>query len=81
MARSALVTLVGNPARSTPNSARLDAALSTLDLMVSVDLYLDETTRYVDVTLPALGFVPVPAGDRTSWPTRRRSIPSRGTQC
>ena len=48
----ALVTLAGNPVRSTPNSARLDAALATLDLMVSVDLYLNETTRHADVILP-----------------------------
>ena len=48
----ALVTLAGNPVRSTPNSARLDAALPTLDLMVSVDLYLNETTRHADVILP-----------------------------
>jgi anaerobic selenocysteine-containing dehydrogenase len=48
----ALVTLAGNPVCSTPNSARLDAALPTLDLMVSVDLYLNETTRHADVILP-----------------------------
>ncbi|HEX6787330.1 MAG TPA: molybdopterin dinucleotide binding domain-containing protein, partial [Acidimicrobiales bacterium] len=32
--------------------ARLDAALPTLDLMVSVDLYINETTRHADVVLP-----------------------------
>jgi anaerobic selenocysteine-containing dehydrogenase len=49
----ALITLAGNPVISTPNSARLDAALGTLDFMVSVDVYLNETTRHADVILPA----------------------------
>jgi anaerobic selenocysteine-containing dehydrogenase len=51
----ALVTVAGNPVLSTPNSGRLDAALSTLDLMVSVDIYLNETTRHADVILPPPG--------------------------
>ena len=48
----ALVTVAGNPVLSTPNSARLDEALSKLDFMVSVDIYLNETTRHADVILP-----------------------------
>ena len=48
----ALVTLAGNPVRSTPNSAGLTPPCTTLDLMVSVDLYLNETTRHADVILP-----------------------------
>ena len=35
----ALVTIAGNPVLSTPNSDRLDAALDSLDFMVSVDIY------------------------------------------
>jgi anaerobic selenocysteine-containing dehydrogenase len=49
----ALVTLAGNPILSTPNSERLDAALQSLEFMVSLDLYLNETTRHADVILPA----------------------------
>jgi anaerobic selenocysteine-containing dehydrogenase len=49
----ALVTIAGNPVLSTPNGARLDAALDTLDFMVSVDIYLNETTRHADVILPS----------------------------
>lgn len=49
----ALITLAGNPVISTPNSGRVDAALDTLDFMVSVDVYLNETTRHADVILPA----------------------------
>ncbi len=48
----ALVTVAGNPAVSTPNSERLAAALETLDFMVSVDVYVNETTRHADVILP-----------------------------
>jgi anaerobic selenocysteine-containing dehydrogenase len=47
-----LVTVAGNPVLSTPNSVQLDAALSQLDFMVSVDMYLNETTRHADVILP-----------------------------
>jgi anaerobic selenocysteine-containing dehydrogenase len=49
----ALVTFGGNPCASTPNVARLTTALESLDFMVSVDLYLHETSRLADVVLPA----------------------------
>ena len=48
----ALVTLAGNPVLSTPNSEQLARALDELDFMVSIDLYLNETTRHADVILP-----------------------------
>ncbi|MFC0038469.1 molybdopterin-dependent oxidoreductase [Actinomadura rayongensis] len=48
----ALITIGGNPALSAPNAARLDRALGTLDFMVSVDPYLNETTRHAHVVLP-----------------------------
>jgi anaerobic selenocysteine-containing dehydrogenase len=47
-----LITLSGNPVVSTPNSGRLDQALEKLDFMVSVDVYVNETTRHADVILP-----------------------------
>ncbi|MEU4564150.1 molybdopterin oxidoreductase family protein [Actinoplanes sp. NPDC023936] len=50
----ALLTVAGNPVLSTPNSGRLDRALGGLDFMVSVDPYLNETTRHADVVLPPL---------------------------
>ncbi|MEO6029302.1 MAG: molybdopterin dinucleotide binding domain-containing protein, partial [Candidatus Binatia bacterium] len=49
----ALVTVAGNPVLSTPNGGRLTAALGTLDFMVSVDIYQNETTRHANVILPA----------------------------
>lgn len=50
----ALFTIAGNPVLSTPNGARLDRALGTLDFMVSLDVYLNETTRHADVIFPGL---------------------------
>jgi anaerobic selenocysteine-containing dehydrogenase len=47
-----LVTVAGNPALSTPDAGRLDAALATLDAYVAVDPYVNETTRLADVILP-----------------------------
>ena len=52
----AVITVAGNPVLSTPNSGRLDAALAGLEFMVSVDPYVNETTRHADVILP----VPTP---------------------
>jgi anaerobic selenocysteine-containing dehydrogenase len=48
----ALVTLAGNPVLSVPGGERLDKALAGLDFMVSVDIYLNETTRHAHVVLP-----------------------------
>jgi anaerobic selenocysteine-containing dehydrogenase len=49
----ALITISGNPVVSTPNSGRLEAALRELEFRVSVDVYVNETTRHADVILPA----------------------------
>jgi anaerobic selenocysteine-containing dehydrogenase len=48
----ALVTLAGNPVLSTPHSEQLAVALDELEFMVSIDLYLNETTSHADVILP-----------------------------
>ena len=48
----ALVTAAGNPVLSTPDGVRLDDALAGLDFMVSIDFYVNETTRHADVILP-----------------------------
>lgn len=47
-----LLTIAGNPALSAPGSDQLQRALGRLELMVSVDFYLNETTRHADVILP-----------------------------
>ncbi|WP_225731947.1 MULTISPECIES: molybdopterin-dependent oxidoreductase [unclassified Nocardia] len=48
----ALITVAGNPVLSAPSGARLDTACAELEFMVSVDRYLNETTRHADVILP-----------------------------
>jgi anaerobic selenocysteine-containing dehydrogenase len=48
----ALITIAANPVLSAPNGPRLAAALGQLDFMVSLDIYLNETTRHADVILP-----------------------------
>jgi anaerobic selenocysteine-containing dehydrogenase len=51
----ALITQAGNPLVSTPNSGRLAKAVEQLDFMLSIDIYVNETTRHADVVLPAPG--------------------------
>ena len=48
----ALVTFAGNPVLSTPNGRRLAAAIERLEFRVSIDLYINETTRLADLILP-----------------------------
>jgi anaerobic selenocysteine-containing dehydrogenase len=48
----ALITVAGNPVLSTPAGHTLDEVLPTLDAMIAVDLWLNETTRHADVILP-----------------------------
>ncbi|WP_077192040.1 molybdopterin oxidoreductase family protein [Streptomyces lydicus] len=48
----AAVAIAANPVLSVPDGDRLDAALASLDFMVSVDPYLNETSRHADVVLP-----------------------------
>jgi anaerobic selenocysteine-containing dehydrogenase len=47
-----VVTVCGNPVLSTPDGRRLDVALASLDFMLSIDIYLNETTRHADLILP-----------------------------
>ena len=48
----AMVTIAGNPVLSTPDGVGLAAAFESLDFMVAIDIYLNETTRHADVILP-----------------------------
>jgi anaerobic selenocysteine-containing dehydrogenase len=49
----ALITSCGNPILSTPNGRQLDDAFEQLDFMVSIDIYINETTRHANIILPA----------------------------
>ena len=69
----ALVTVAGNPVVSTPNSDRLESAIESLDFMLAVDIYVNETTRHADVD--AAG----PAAAR-EVALRPGALPARGAQ-
>jgi len=51
----AVVTHAGNPVLSTPNGRELDRALAGLEFMVSIDFYINETTRHAHIILPPTG--------------------------
>ena len=48
----ALIVSAGNPVLSTPNGPALEEALGELDLMISLDLYVNETNAHADYVLP-----------------------------
>ncbi|MGH7789092.1 MAG: molybdopterin-dependent oxidoreductase [Candidatus Binatia bacterium] len=63
----ALITIAGNPVVSSPDAARLDAALPALECMISVDNFLNETTRHAHVILPGLSPLEQPHADELIW--------------
>ncbi len=48
----AFLTVAGNPVLSTADGQALEEALEDLDFMVSIDIYINETTRFADIILP-----------------------------
>jgi len=48
----ALFVSAGNPVLSVPDGDALEAALGELDLLVSIDLYVNETNSHADYVLP-----------------------------
>jgi anaerobic selenocysteine-containing dehydrogenase len=63
----ALFTVAGNPVLSTPGGDRLDEALAGLDCMISVDNWINETTRHADVILPGLSALEQAHHDDLLW--------------
>ncbi len=49
----AMITMAGNPVLSTANGKQLEIAFEGLDFMVSIDIYINETTKYADIILPS----------------------------
>jgi anaerobic selenocysteine-containing dehydrogenase len=68
-----LFTVAGNPVISVPDSARLEAALPELECMISVDNYLNETTRFAHVLLPGPSPLETPHYDELLWGWAARS--------
>ncbi|MCZ6807615.1 MAG: molybdopterin oxidoreductase family protein [Deltaproteobacteria bacterium] len=50
----AMVTLAGNPILSTPNGGQLDRAFESLDFILAIDFFINETSRHADIILPPL---------------------------
>lgn len=53
----AMFVTAGNPVLTVPNGPMLEKALDELDLLVSLDLYVNETNRHADYVLPATTFL------------------------
>jgi anaerobic selenocysteine-containing dehydrogenase len=68
------VTFSGNPALSNPNGQRLQEALGTLDCLICVDPYLNETTRQAHVILPPPSPLERAHYDLAVYPTAVRNI-------
>ncbi len=69
----ALIVCSGNPVSSAPNATAMDAALPKLDLMISLDMFVTETSRHADYILPSASWL-----ERDGWPvftTAHSSIP------
>lgn len=64
----ALVVSAGNPAHSVPGP-ELRAALPRLDLLVSVDLFRNETAAYADYVLPATDML-----ERSDFPASHQAL-------
>ena len=48
----AMIISAGNPVLSTPNGVQLEKAFKSLDFMVSIDIYINETSKLADIILP-----------------------------
>lgn len=46
------ITMGANPVLSTPNGPKLAKALESLEFMLALDVYINETTQHADVILP-----------------------------
>lgn len=53
----AMMVVAGNPVLSAPGGARLEEALGSLELLLSIDLYVTETNRHAHYVLPAASFL------------------------
>jgi len=53
----ALIVEGGDPSLSFPNARRFDEAARGLDLLVTIDFYMNETSQIADYVLPAASFL------------------------
>jgi len=53
----AMMLIAGNPVLSAPAGAHLARAFASLDLMISIDLYVTESNRFAHYVLPSATFL------------------------
>lgn len=53
----AVIIIGGNPLRSVPGESRMAEALASLDTMISIDLFENETSEFSDVFLPTTSWL------------------------
>jgi anaerobic selenocysteine-containing dehydrogenase len=70
----AMITHAGNPVLSLPNGRRLERALGSLELLVCVDIYKNETTRLAHFILP-----PTVGLERDEYPVLFHAVAVRNT--
>ncbi len=68
-----LVTVAANPALSAPSAGAVADGLADLECMISVDIYLNETTRHAHVILPTASVLEQPHWDSWAWPFALKS--------
>ena len=69
-----LITFAGNIARSLPSSTDVTLALESLDALVCIDPFLNETTRHADVILPPASPLTRPHFDITLYAYGIRNV-------
>jgi anaerobic selenocysteine-containing dehydrogenase len=62
-----LISVAGNPAVSAPAAGRVGEALASLDALICVDNWLNETTRHAHVIFPGLSPLERPHADDLYW--------------
>lgn len=62
-----LISVAGNPAVSAPAAGRVTEALASLDALICVDNWLNETTRHAHVIFPGLSPLERPHADDLYW--------------
>ncbi|RLD28563.1 MAG: molybdopterin oxidoreductase family protein [Bacteroidetes bacterium] len=58
-----MITIAGNPVLSTPNGKHLEEAFESLEYMVAIDIYLNETTKHANIILPTTTGLETPLYD------------------
>jgi anaerobic selenocysteine-containing dehydrogenase len=69
-----LIVIAGNPVVAVPESDKLDAALPLLECMISLDCYLNESSRHAHVVLPGPSPLETPYLDASHGTYAVRSV-------